>query len=287
MKRTFVLVFTLLNLCNVNAQVDEEMNTEARLSKPLWELGVFGAVFSTPQYPASNSNDTNFLATPYFVYRGEVLRVGDGSAVRAVAVDKDWIEVDLSIEASFNSNADDDSARAGMTDLDYVFEFGPQVKLKLAKFEFEGDTSGNLILRLQARSAFSTDFSSIQHRGFVFHPELTYQMSRIWQQEDRLTLNISPLWATEKLHDYFYQVDTEFETETRAAYDAGGGYLGANLSFGYSFSASKNIRMFTGVSVNFHNGAANTDSPLFFDNNTYSFGLGVLWRLYQSDNMAR
>lgn len=276
-----------LVLAAAHAQVDEEMNKQERLSKPLWDFGVFGAVFSTPQYPASNSNDTNFIAAPYFVYRGDVLRVGDGSAVRAVAIEKDWIEVDLSIEASFNSNADDDSARVGMTDLDYVFEIGPQVKLKLAKFDFEGGTSGNLIMRLQARSAFSTDFGSIDHRGFVFHPELTYQLSRIWQHEDRLTMNVSPLWATEKLQDYFYQVDTEFETETRAAFDAGGGYMGANLSLGYSFNASESVRMFTGFSVNIHNGAANTDSPLFFDNNTYSFGVGVLWRLYQSDRMAR
>ena len=277
----------LLSIVSVHAQVDEEMNKEQRLSKPLWEFGVFGAMFSTPKYPASDSNDTNFLVTPYVVYRGEVFRVGDGSAVRAVAVEKDWIEVDLSIEASFSSNADDESARVGMPDLDYVFEIGPQVKLKLAKFEFQGDTKGNIILRIQARSAFSTDFSSINHRGFVFHPELTYQMSRIWQQQDRLTLNISPSWATEKLHDYFYQVETEFATATRPPFDAGGGYLGANMSFGYSFSASENVRMFTGVSVNLHNGSANTDSPLFFDNNNYSFGLGVLWRLYESKRMAK
>ncbi len=286
-KGIFYLLFSLFFSLSAWAQVDEEMNKADRLSKPLWEFGVLGAVFSTPQYPASENNDTNFLASPYFVYRGDIFRVGDGSAVRAVAVEKDWIEIDLSIEASFNSNADDESARAGMPDLDYVFEIGPQVKLKLASYDFAGDTTGNLIFRIQARSAFSSDFSSIDHRGYVFHPELTYQMSRIWQQNDRLTVNISPLWATEKLHDYFYQVDDEFETENRAAFDAKGGYLGANLSLGYSFNASDSIRMFTGVSFNAHNSAVNADSPLFFNKNTVSIGVGILWRLYESDQMAR
>ena len=46
------------------------------------------------------------------------------------------------------------------------------------------------------------------------------------------------------------------------------------------------MRSFLGGTVNFHQCAANEDSPLFEDDVTYTFGVGFVWRLYESDTKA-
>ena len=54
---------------------------------PLWELGVGAGALYTPDYPSSAEHHTRAIALPYVVYRGDVLRVGDGQAARAVAAE--------------------------------------------------------------------------------------------------------------------------------------------------------------------------------------------------------
>ena len=92
--------------------------------RPVWEVGVLAAAFNSPEYPAAGQNQTNTIPAPYFIYRGETLRIGDGSIARAVAIDKSWYELDLSLAGSFNANSEDNEARAGMPDLDFIFELG-------------------------------------------------------------------------------------------------------------------------------------------------------------------
>lgn len=275
MKKLASLGFTLL-VCvsTLKAQEKEE--------KPLWEVGAFAAGFQTPEYPAADQRQTNALGAPYFIYRGEVFRVGDGSAARAVALEKDWIELDLSLDAAFNADSDDNRARQGMPNLDYLFELGPQVKLRLLRDNFGRYGRGKLSLDIQARAAFSTDFSNITQRGYVFHPELNYQHQGLFGEDSSFSVSIAPIWATEKLHDYFYQVSDRFASNDRAQFDAKGGYLGTELSLGISHMITKNIRVFLFGQLNFHAGAENQDSPLFKDNTTYAAGIGFSWRLYQS-----
>lgn len=94
------------------------------------------------------------------------------------------------------------------------------------------------------------------------------------------------MFGSEKLHDYFYQVDSEFVTPNRQQFDANGGYLGTEVSLGMSSPLLESMRSFLGGTVNFHQCAANEDSPLFEDDVTYTFGVGFVWRLYESDTKA-
>ncbi|MFT7009938.1 MAG: outer membrane protein, partial [Colwellia sp.] len=241
------------------------------------------AAFSSPEYPAAGQRQTNVIPAPYFIYRGETLRIGDGSIARAVAIDKSWYELDLSLAGSFNANSEDNEARVGMPDLDFIFELGPQLSVRLSKFEFEQHGKAELFLNLQARAAFSTDFSGFNKRGYVFQPEFSYRQRGWLSEKTALSVSVSPTWATEKLHDYFYQVDSDFVTETRSAYDAKSGYLGTDLSVGLSFNATEDIRIFTFARASLHSGAANEDSPLFMEKSTYSYGVGMVWRLWESE----
>ena len=250
---------------------------------PVWEVGAFAAAFNSPEYPAADQRQSNVIPTPYFIYRGETIRIGEGSIARAVAIDKDWYELDLSLAGSFNANSEDNEARAGMPDLDFIFELGPQLRVRLSKFKFEQHGKAELFLNLQARAAFSTDFSGINKRGYVFQPVLSYRQRGWLSEKTALSFSLSPIWATEKLHDYFYQVGNDFVTEQRQAYDAEGGYLGTNLSVGVSFNATENIRIFTVARASLHMGSANENSPLFRDKSTYAYGVGMVWRLWKSE----
>ena len=276
------LVLLLLVLTSIQVIAQQEVALEDDM-RPVWEAGVLAAVFSSPEYPGAGQSQSNVIAAPYFIYRGETIRIGDGSIARAVAIDKSWYELDLSLAGSFNANSEGNEARVGMPDLDFIFELGPQLKLKLSKFEFEQHGKAELLLNLQARAVFSTDFSSIHKRGYVFQPVLSYRQRGWLSEKTALSVSLSPTWASEKLHDYFYQVDSAFVTEQRSAYDADSGYLGTDLSVGLSFNATEDIRIFTFARASLHSGSANEDSPLFIDKSTYSYGLGMVWRLWESE----
>lgn len=276
------LAILLVSVSHSHVMAQEQISLEDDM-RPVWEAGLFAAAFNSPEYPAADQSQTNVIPTPYFIYRGETLRIGDGSIARAVAIDKSWYELDLSLSASFGSSSDDNVARAGMPDLDFIFELGPQLKLRLSKFVFEQHGRGELFLNLQTRAVFSTDFSGIDHRGYVFQPDLRYRQKGWLSEKTALSISVSPTWASEKLHDYFYQVDQDFVTAQRQVYDAKGGYLGTRLLVSVSFDATDNIRMFIGGSTSMHAGAVNEDSPLFLEKNTYSVGLGLVWRLWQSE----
>lgn len=276
------ITLSLSMLISLNSLAQQEIALEDDV-QPVWEAGVFAAAFRTPEYPAADQSQNNVIAIPYIIYRGETFRIGDGSIVRAVAIDNNGFELDLSLAGSFNANSDDNMARKGMPDLDYIFELGPQIKLRLSKIEFKQQGKGELFFNLQTRAAFSTDFSSIEYQGLVLQPELSYRQRGWLSAKTALSISISPTWASEKLHDYFYQVDSQFMTPERGVYDAKGGYLGTDLSVGISFNATDQIRVFLGGNVALHNHAANDDSPLFRNKNSYSVGAGLVWRLFESD----
>jgi outer membrane protein len=276
------LAFVLLVVMGSHVRAQDEIALEDEM-RPVWEVGGFVAAFSSPEYPAAGQRQTNVLPAPYFIYRGETLRIGEGSIARAVAIDESWYELDLSLAGSFNANSEDNEARAGMPDLDYIFELGPQLKLRLSKFEFEQHGNAELFLNLQARAVFSTDFSGINNRGYVFQPVLSYRQRGWLSEKTALSFSLLPTWATEKLHDYFYQIESDFVTDQRPAYNARGGYLGTDLSIGLSFNATEDIRIFTFARASMHSGSANEESPLFREKSTFSYGVGMVWQLWESE----
>jgi outer membrane protein len=276
------LAIVLLVVMGSHVRAQDEIALEDEM-RPVWEVGGFVAAFSSPEYPAAGQRQSNVLPAPYFIYRGETLRIGEGSIARAVAIDESWYELDLSLAGSFNANSEDNEARAGMPDLDYIFELGPQLKLRLSKFEFEQHGNAELFLNLQARAVFSTDFSGINNRGYVFQPVLSYRQRGWLSEKTALSFSLLPTWATEKLHDYFYQIESDFVTDQRPAYNAKGGYLGTDLSIGLSFNATEDIRIFTFARVSLHSGSANEESPLFREKSTFSYGVGMVWQLWESE----
>ncbi|MFC3094004.1 MipA/OmpV family protein [Alteromonas sediminis] len=255
-------------------------------TQPLWEFGVGGGVGEVPNYPASSERNFIALAAPYIIYRGDVFRLGGGGGARAVVAEDDRWELDISVGGAFAADTDENSARAGMPELDYLLELGPQVVYLVHQTRNNQGATGRLNLRLQARSVISTDFRSFEHQGYLFEPELQWQQRGYWGENTAMTVRLSSTFASEDLHDYFYQVDAAFVTDIRPEYDARSGYLGSELSVAFSFQLSDNIRAFLGGTVRNHSGAANENSPLFERDTTYSLAAGFVWRIHQSEAKA-
>ena len=249
-------------------------------TEPLWEAGVGGGAFYAPDYPGSDEHNANGLAAPYFIYRGDIFRLGDDSIVKGVFLETERFEFDVSFDASFDADSDDNDARLGMPDLDFLGEVGPQLTINLGEYH-----GGQLQLALPVRTVFSTDFSDLDHRGYVFNPQISYEREEFFENID-IFLELGATFATEELHDYFYQVEEKHATSSRMAYDAEAGYVGSELVAAFSYGVTSHVRFFTGVQISYHGGAANEDSPLFLDNLTSSVGAGFAWSLYESDARA-
>ncbi|WP_161863372.1 MipA/OmpV family protein [Algicella marina] len=241
-------------------------------SLPLWEIrtGAFGLY--APDYPASGNYRLNGLAYPNIQYRGEFIRLGGSAAARLVPVDNPRYEIGISLDASFAANSDDNELREGMPDLGYLFELGPEFILHGPTFN-TGSISGKLDFALQGRAVFSADLDEgIGYEGLVLEPAVRYEVLDLLGEGSRIRASIGPIFATERLHDYFYEVAPGFAAPGRPAYDAEGGYLGTEASLGVSLPLSDRFRLFGGLGLGYYAGAANTDSPLYEEDlNGYVF----------------
>jgi MipA family protein len=253
--------------------------------RPLWEVGAGGFVGWIPDYPAAGQNTVRALAVPYVVYRGDILRVGgeeNRGAVSGRFLNTDKYEFDISLSAAFPVDSGSNNARRDMPDLDFLFGIGPQLIFKLIN-----EPDERLNFNLQARAVYSTDFSSIDDRGYVFNPKLSYTREHVSDLDLKVSTSVGPIFATEKLMDYFYTVDPEFVTPSRPAYDADAGYLGTNLTLGVSKRFNSRFRLILGTRFGIHNGATNDDSPLFKDKLNVGVFSAFAWSFAQSKEPAR
>ena len=253
--------------------------------KPLWEFGIGAFAGWLPDYPAAGQNTVRTMAVPVPIFRGEIWRVGgeeNRGAVSGRFIKNDRFEFDVSLSAAFPVDSGSNNARRGMPDLDFLFGIGPQMRFKL----INEPGHRKLNFNLQARAVYSTDFSSVDHRGYVFNPKLSYTREHVGDLDLKVFTGAGPVFATEKLMDYFYQVDPDFVTPTRPAYDADAGYLGSNITLAVSKRFNSRFRLLLGTRLGIHSGATNDDSPLFKDELNFSVFTAFMWSIYQSEELA-
>ena len=167
MKRLLVTFIILLGLLNVDVAIAEE--------KPLWEVGIGVAGLYLPDYRGSDEGQFYALPYPYIIYRGDFLRV-DRDRISGRIFETDRLLLDVSFYGSVPVDSDNNDARRGMDDLDPTFEVGPALDVILLKGERD---RYKLSLNLPVRAVFSTDFSDIHHRGWVFSPRLNLEVNDI------------------------------------------------------------------------------------------------------------
>jgi len=170
----------------------------ARADQPLWEAGVGVGVLRLPHYRGSDQSHTWVLPVPYFVYRGEFLRA-DREGARAVLVDAERLDVDISVAATAPTRSRDNRARAGMPDLSPTVEIGPNVNYTLVR-----GTQWKLQARMPVRAAFTLE-SGPDMIGWLATPNLNLDVRT---QGWNIGVLSGPVFGTRRMNGYFFDVVT-------------------------------------------------------------------------------
>ncbi len=247
-------------------------------SQPLWEVGVGGFAAVTPNYPASGNYAVNGFPVPLTVYRGRIVRLGDEAVARLVPLDTPRAELGISVDAAFGVDSDDNDLREGLPDLSPLIEIGPEIV-------FKGTSLGasQVELALQGRAAYSVDFDNgVVYRGLVAEPQIRVIRPGLIGAGSVARVALGSIFASRRLHEYFYDVPAAFARPGRPAFDAEAGYLGTELTLGLGVPVAEKLDLFVGAELGLYAGAANADSPLFEDDVTGSVFVGIAYRLFRS-----
>jgi outer membrane protein len=249
----------------------------AATDEPLWEAGLGVAALHFPDYRGSSRSRTYALPSPYFVYRGEILKA-DRHGLRGVLLQTDWIDVNLSVGASLPVDSSDNSVRAGMPDLKPSFELGPSLALTAWR---SADRRARLDFRLPVRAAVTVE-ARPRFIGSQFFPHANVDVRDPagfsgWN----LGIAAGPVYTDARYNRYFYAVPAAYVTPERPAYTPAGGYAGAQ----FLVALSKRFPSFwVGAFARYDSlrGAAFVDSPLVTSKRYVAAGVAVSWVFAES-----
>jgi len=255
----------------------------AMADQPLWEAGAGIAAVDFPDYRGSNQQQSYILPIPYFVYRGEFLKI-EREKISGLLLKRDKAELDISVNGTVPVKSRDNQARTDMPDIDPTLEIGPLLNLSLFR---SLDRDMNLDLRLPLRPSFASNFSSIKNVGWLFQPQLNLDVRNIpgmisWN----LGFLAGPIFADARYHQYFYGVDPLYATPSRPAYQARGGYAGAQFISALS-KRFPNYWVGAFLKLDTLQDAVFADSPLVKSKTNISAGFAISWILNKSQTMVK
>ena len=251
----------------------------ARADKPLWEFGLGLGVLSFNDYRGADTSHVYALPLPYFIYRGTLFKA-DRDGVRSLLFNQDRVELNLSVNAT--TPVRNDSARAGMPDLRSTLEIGPQLQVHLWR---STDERVKLDLRVPVRAAFTVQ-ADPRYVGLFVAPNISLDLAQFRGEDGwKLGFLAGPLFANQRYDSYFYTVAPQYATSTRAAYDAPGGYAGAQV---LAALTRRFPSYWIGAYVRHDtlSGASFADSPLVKRDSYWSAGVGISWIIKQSTRMV-
>jgi len=236
----------------------------ARADQPLWEAGAGISVLRLPDYRGSDQSRTWVLPIPYIAYHGDILKA-DREGARAVLLDTERVDFDVSVAATAPTRSDDNIARQGMPDLAATFEMGPNLNATLARGSW-----WKLQLRVPVRAALTIE-SHPQMVGWLASPNLNLDTKiNGWNA----SLLGGPLFGSRSFNGYYFDVAPEFATPTRTAYRAPSGFGGWRLIA----STSRRLGswwMGAFATADTVSGAVYDNSPLVRKHGTLAFGFAL------------
>lgn len=247
----------------------------------LYDLGITVGAATLPDYPGADHRRTRYLALPYGVYRGKVLRTDEG-LLKGKFLASERFEFDLSISAAFPADSSQNKIREGMPDLYWLGEIGPRMIYHILR---NPSSSQKLDLSIPLRAVFATNFKRTEDRGFLFPPTLEYQIRDFPIDGTTFFVRTGVLLASERLAEYFYEVSPAFANANRPAYKAKAGYFSSRLGFGLRVSMGSQLLGITGIGFDNYHGSVNRESPLLRSKTTTIWFAALAWAFYQSKTM--
>lgn len=254
----------------------------AARDEPLWEAGLGVAALHFPDYRGSSESRTYALPSPYFVYRGEILKA-DRYGIRGILFNTDRIDLNLSVGASLPVRSGENRAREGMPDLNPSIELGPSLEVNLwraadrrAKVDFRIPVRGAMTIESHARFVGTQVFP---HVNLDLHDPMGFTG---WN----LGMLVGPVFTDGRYNRYFYEVRPQYATASRPAYTPEGGYAGTEFIVGLS---KRFPRFWIGAFARYDTlkGARFEDSPLVTSKRYAAGGIGISWILGQSSQRVR
>jgi outer membrane scaffolding protein for murein synthesis (MipA/OmpV family) len=230
-----------------------------------WEFGVGLGGLSIPHYRGSDQRDEYIAPVPYVKFKGNRLKV-DREGGRYYFYNGEQLKIDLSAAFAFPVDSNENTARQGMPDLDAILEVGPRFQWHLWESQ-----DHRLRLRFAAPIRAAINLSDAGNEGWFFAP---YFQIRYYSTMET-AFSIGPMWASEKFHDYYYQVDSAYATAGRPAYDAKAGYSGFRLTLTNSHRISKHYWWGGFMRYDSLSGAEFVDSPLVKKKDALFIGFAI------------
>lgn len=232
-------------------------------ARPQWEFGVGIGAVDIPHYRGSDQRDTYVAPLPYVRYRGERLKV-DREGGRYFFINRDRVKLDISAAFMFPVDSDDNTARQGMPDLDPILEVGPRLQWYLFNSR---DHRFRIRAGLPLRVA--VNIPEFRNEGWILSPYLQFR----YFSGMETALSLGPMWASEKYHDYYYQVDAQHANSNRPEYDARAGYNGFRITLTNNQRINRHWWWGGFARYDSLSGAVFEDSPLVKRKDAYMFGL--------------
>jgi MipA family protein len=261
---------------------DTAANTDGQntLQLPKWELALGAGAVSLPYYPGSASSRTFVFPAVVPLYRGKYLKLDD-DGLRGELYDSDRFDLDFSVDFNFAVDSDDVEERLGMPDLDHIVQVGPSLEWMLKKYD-----NNEWLFKLGLRAAIAVDGVDFNTTGFTANPQLTwYRKFDAWKRSWRLGITGGLLFGTEKYHDFYYQVDSEFSTAARRQFDAGVGFSGFR---GIASMVSRSPKSWIALFARYENysGASYEDSDLLGSSDGLTVGFVYSRFLFRSKTLV-
>jgi outer membrane protein len=274
----FIFLFFLLNS-------EYSLSQEHKNPPPsLYDLGVGGGYFNIPYYPGSNQMQERALGIPFFIYRGKIFKSGGKEGTRAELYKEKNKRLDVSFSGGFSADSSKIYIRENMPDLDWMGSVGPRWVWRMYKFK---SFNGTLKLNIPLRAVYVTDFKKIEDQGFIFHPNFTLNIHPKFWDNLNLFFRFGVISAESRYMNYYYGVKEEYVSSNRPLYEAKSGLQEIHLDTALALSLKNNWRVFFGFEYNNLHMAANKNSPLLLDKDTFTVGVGLIWKMYQSTTKIR
>lgn len=248
-------------------ELEPDNPTPVDITESHWGVGVgYGWI---NDYPGAGQGRTRYLAVPTF--KGKHVTIDRQEGIKGELLSQSRVKFSLSFSFLFPTDSDDIPVRAGMPDLDWTLQLGPELQIYLHRTK-----NHTMFVRLPFRFVTSTDFRHrFDSREWNIAPSLRniFYLGPGWGE---IATRLEFDYASEGYNDYFYEVTPQFATAQRPAYDAKQGLMETTIGINYSYYDLYPWIFFFGGNMYFLGDAKNSGSPLLVKHRNHSILGGII-----------